>query len=340
MPDQNYSAPNLVDDSDHELLFKAAYSFWILGQGGGSPVNITPPSIAVQGGGEAYPGSVLQGTAGTWSGSPTLTYQWQKDGSDIPGETSLAGYTVGNGDFGSSITLLEIPNGVVASGVSSNAIEVFDPEALGTLILWQKNTDLGEVGNTVENWINRADSGPVDVSNAGGSPVTVNDFLGPKMAFCQNATTSYLQSNGNLGWSGADFYAAIVLSSANVTVEGEANVLYMNSDSFEVFIANDETIGVNMGTTPYAFTDTVYPGSNTIFLLEVWRQNDPIHCAVNGVESAMAFTDSFVEANAPILIGNVEATAGIVLGELLFYDGTTASDRLAIRSYLMAAWGL
>lgn len=101
---------------------------YALSTGGSAVANITPPSIIVQGGGDAEPGSTLQGTPGTWTGSPTLTYQWLRDGTEIVGETSLAGYTVVDDDRGSNITLDEIPNGVTASAVTSNTIAV-DPLA-------------------------------------------------------------------------------------------------------------------------------------------------------------------------------------------------------------------
>lgn len=103
---------------------------YALSTGGSAVANITPPSIIVQGGGDAEPGSILQGTAGTWTGSPVLTYQWLRDGVAIVGETSLAGYTVVDDDRGSNITLDEIPNGVTASAVTSNTIAV---EALAGL---------------------------------------------------------------------------------------------------------------------------------------------------------------------------------------------------------------
>lgn len=51
MPDQNYSEPSLLNDTDHELLFKAAYALWLTEQGGGggsgtvTSVGLSLPSI-------------------------------------------------------------------------------------------------------------------------------------------------------------------------------------------------------------------------------------------------------------------------------------------------------
>ncbi len=65
----------------------------------------------------------VHGTPGTWSGSPTLTYQWQRFvasvWTDIGGATTLNRAPV-DADFGYALSVLEIPNGVTASAVRSN----------------------------------------------------------------------------------------------------------------------------------------------------------------------------------------------------------------------------
>jgi len=48
-------------------------------------------------------GSVLRATVIAWPGAPTPTYQWQRDGVDISGETSVT-YTLVSGDIGAAIT--------------------------------------------------------------------------------------------------------------------------------------------------------------------------------------------------------------------------------------------
>ena len=64
----------------------------------GSPANTAAPEIS---GGPAA-GSTLTATAGSWTGTPTptVTRQWRRNGSDIPGATggtlSTAGYADGD----------------------------------------------------------------------------------------------------------------------------------------------------------------------------------------------------------------------------------------------------
>ena len=66
------------------------------------PVNTVRPAIS----GSARRGSTLTGTAGTWSGiGNTYAYQWQRDGVNISGATSLT-YTLGVADVGAVVRLL------------------------------------------------------------------------------------------------------------------------------------------------------------------------------------------------------------------------------------------
>lgn len=68
-------------------------------------------------------GTQITGTAGTWTGTPVLTYQWQRNtGSwaDIGGATSI-NYTPVDADFGYTLRLAEIPNGDAGAAAYSGA---------------------------------------------------------------------------------------------------------------------------------------------------------------------------------------------------------------------------
>ena len=84
------------------------------GGGGGSqpPANLTPPTISQN-------GQVLTANPGTWSGSPTLTYRWLRNGTAVVGATSqtwtppasawgglFSCEVVGTNAFGSSLPAL------------------------------------------------------------------------------------------------------------------------------------------------------------------------------------------------------------------------------------------
>jgi Calcineurin-like phosphoesterase len=82
------------------------------------PTNTSPPTIS----GTAQDGQVLSAEKGTWTGSPTFTYQWRSCNAsggactDISGATASA-YTVGSADVGS--TLRVVVTGTNAGGSTS-----------------------------------------------------------------------------------------------------------------------------------------------------------------------------------------------------------------------------
>lgn len=74
--------------------------------GGGGPVNTAAPSIS----GTPTVGSTLTRVAGTWTGSPTITGQWLRDGVAISGATGTT-HTVVADDVGAEITYRETADG-------------------------------------------------------------------------------------------------------------------------------------------------------------------------------------------------------------------------------------
>lgn len=155
--------------------------------GGGGPVNTIAPAINPV----AIVATQNSGASGTWSGSPTLTYQWQRNVAsvwgDISGATSI-NYTPVTADFGYALRLLEIPNGVLANAVASNStnltyINVFTQSVGSELftngvapILFTGNnptgsTVIGEVGSDPEIIERGAAQG-----HAGGGTGAVNWF--------------------------------------------------------------------------------------------------------------------------------------------------------------------
>lgn len=84
-----------------------------------TPVNSAAPTVT----GLTTVGSLLTTTNGTWTNSPTFTYQWTRDGSNIAAATSST-YTTVSADIGHAIgATVTATNGAAhASQVSSNTI--------------------------------------------------------------------------------------------------------------------------------------------------------------------------------------------------------------------------
>lgn len=80
------------------------------------PVATVAPAIT----GTAQVGQVLTCSNGTWTGSPTLTRQWQKGTANIAGATA-ATYTPVAGDVGSTIRCVVTARNVSGSTTSTTA---------------------------------------------------------------------------------------------------------------------------------------------------------------------------------------------------------------------------
>src|ERR1700730_9658776 len=77
------------------------------------PVNTAPPAIT----GVAQVGQTLSATTGTWINTPvSFTYQWQREGVNIPGATSST-YTLVTADLGALITVK-----VIASNIGGGSL--------------------------------------------------------------------------------------------------------------------------------------------------------------------------------------------------------------------------
>ena len=86
--------------------------------GGNPPVNSVAPAIT----GTAQEGQTLTCSTGTWSGTPTYTYQWKRNGSNI-GSATNSTYTLVTADVGQSIKCtVTATNALGSSNADSNTV--------------------------------------------------------------------------------------------------------------------------------------------------------------------------------------------------------------------------
>lgn len=86
--------------------------------GGNPPVNSVAPALS----GTAQEGQTLTCSTGTWSGTPTYTYQWKRNGSNI-GSATNSTYTLVTADVGQSILCtVTATNGAGSVNADSNTV--------------------------------------------------------------------------------------------------------------------------------------------------------------------------------------------------------------------------
>jgi hypothetical protein len=86
--------------------------------GGNTPVNTVAPAIT----GTAQEGQTLTCSTGTWSGSPSYTYQWKRNGSNI-GSATNSTYTLVTADVGQSIKCtVTATNFIGSASADSNTV--------------------------------------------------------------------------------------------------------------------------------------------------------------------------------------------------------------------------
>jgi len=139
-----------VTGTTYRLRGTGGYSLEISSGGGSAPVNIAGPEVTFN---NLYVGGILTTTNGTWTGSPTFTYQWYNvsEGEQIAGATNNT-YTLLTADAGDEINcILTATNAAGSTITNSNNINSL-PLAAPTIDTepFIDNEETYYVGNTIE----------------------------------------------------------------------------------------------------------------------------------------------------------------------------------------------
>ncbi len=178
------------------------------GGGGGpkTPVNSVAPSLSWN----PTIGNSPTVTPGTWTGSPTLTYNLRRDGVDVVGQTGrtlaqINAYVSAAADIKPALTVFEIPNGDTAAGVASNAI-TFLPEVhisqCTRMLETRTSRGLAADGST---WTDQSSVGAVFTPSTSAPNVNASDA-----AFNNQRTVTFVAANsdGYVSDKAASTYAA------------------------------------------------------------------------------------------------------------------------------------
>ena len=199
----------------------------------GGPVNLSPPTLS----GTAEAGQVLTAAPGLWAydtveGAPAQSWQWQRGGADIAGETGTT-YTVQAQDLGPGISVREIQSDTQGVRFADSAVvgDGFLPSVDTLLQGWWDATDAGTIsasGGEVSSWADKSGGAALAQSTASRRPTTgtrtlngsnVLDFDGA--AFLERAET--VPASGNIAFhmalavdsTASDFEALLALDATN-----------------------------------------------------------------------------------------------------------------------------
>lgn len=120
--------------------------------GGGSLVAAPTNTVAPVASGQVIVNGTLSVTTGTWTGSPSFTYQWKRAGVSIGGATANT-YTPVAADIGPAITCTVTgSNAGGSANADSNALTYSVSDLGSKLKLWLDERDLVEVSGRYSDW--------------------------------------------------------------------------------------------------------------------------------------------------------------------------------------------
>lgn len=141
----------------HKLMFNASQVI-----ANSAPTFISPPVAS----GDVYQGSILSCTTGLVGGypSPTYTYQWRQNGTNISGATSstitLNATQANNALAGQTIDcVVTATNGSGSANLDSNNLSAFAPTAVGAVAAWYDANDAASItssGGLVSQWSDKS----------------------------------------------------------------------------------------------------------------------------------------------------------------------------------------
>jgi hypothetical protein len=291
--------------------------------GGNAPSNSIAPAIT----GTAQEGQTLTCSTGTWSGSPTYTYQWKRNGTNI-GSATNSTYVLVSADVSQSIKCtVTATNYKGSSTADSNTVTPIastdaDAQAFITAASITDATQKSAINQLVVDlksysiWTKFKAIYPIVGGNASAHAVNLKTPSTFNLSFATGVTHS---ANGMLG-NGSTGYA-------NSNFNPNTNGATLNSHHVSFYSrTNNNVTEVEFGTAA--------GGHQT--LLEI-RTSGTTYAAINSAPTYTTFADT---DSRGLYIANRTASNVINIwrNSTKKATGTTASSALPNANYYILAW--
>jgi hypothetical protein len=303
------------------------------------PANTVAPVVS----GTTAEGETLSVTDGTWTGGPSYTYQWKRDGASITSATNNT-YLLDAADIGAMIKCtVTATNAGGSTGADSNEVgpitaPPFDPTSIAGLEMWLDADQLVLANDDpVATWTDESGNGTDATQATGGSqPLFKTAVQNSLPAVLFDGTDDWLRATVGADTSRTVFVVAKATAGTSGRTlwgyGGNARLRISSTGTWEWF-RNEATTAVGLGGTA---TNT------TIITLVVTDASTASGYLDDGTATAFDPDDS-VTTLTTIDLGqnpNVNRFPGYVM-EVLAYDSALSdTDRGNVRDYLNTKWSV
>lgn len=295
-----------------------------------APVNSVLPVIS----GTPTVGQLLSTTDGTWSGSPTFTYQWKRDGVNI-GSATANTYTLVSADAGAVITVTVTATNAAGSasatsaGTSAVSHTYVSLMTSLSLTMWHRYREAAGATTAV----NSGTSGSAMDGTLTAVTLEQTGLLGVLEAGSFNGTTSLNSVPSNSTHLNQSFSYGFCIKPNNAG-EGNSGALYCRDNSFLsgglIWNGNTNSLlaKVTRATTNADVTATVNFGTSAygwIFLTFDLTNGIRIYKGISGVVAEAAYTVQTVGSGA-VNTGNNAIVIGNRTDGALTFNGNIDED--------------
>lgn len=330
------------------------------------PVNTVAPVAS----GYVYYSTTLSVTTGTWTSAttPTYTYQWKRNGSDIGGATSST-YNVVAADEGQSITCAVTATNTAGAGspATSNALTSWLPNSL-TMSLWldanyTPSINSGSPANTdpITAWVDRSPNAVTYSQATSGKRPTyaTNQQNGrPAISFSNASQQNLTETTINTVSAGSAFTICVVAKLSSfaqpymymavfkAASSNPSMALSTNASYKDMFFGDDTSasnkFAVNRFTTISNTTgwngyQIFYNGSGSTTASNYSGAVNSTSLTRTGTSGNDGATKNIVGSYKDSVIYNWNGYIGEVM---VFSSQLTGSDLTNLQTYLTQKWGL